>query len=380
MSLSSVVRLSRPFFKTGLKYGIVNLNRTGPLQIVSNEMRPRFFSVSRVFCKDWVEVTFETLDGSYTVKGKEGDNLLDVVINNDVDLDGFGACEGTLSCSTCHLIFEKEDFDKIEDPCTDEELDMLDLAYGLSDTDMSLSLAGCGFLGVYLIGALECLNRFSPRFISKVQVAGASAGALMGASLICEVPFDGVRFGFLRIAEEAQKWRMGPFTPGFKFENHLLKGLEALPDDAHLRASGRLHVSLTRVPDMSNVIISNWDSREDLIQTLRCSSFILGYSGLQPPMLKGVRYIDGSYSNRQPVIGPNPITISPYSGYADISPNEEDQSYGKLKWYQQSFDVSYTNAVSIYRTLMPPPPLVLNQYYCSGYLDAVLYIKRLKKT
>lgn len=45
-----------------------------------------------------------------------------------------GACEGTLACSTCHLIFKKEDFDNIDEICTDEELDMLDLAYGLTDT------------------------------------------------------------------------------------------------------------------------------------------------------------------------------------------------------------------------------------------------------
>ncbi|ROT74251.1 Adrenodoxin, mitochondrial [Penaeus vannamei] len=83
----------------------------------------------------WLEITYETTDGKkFTVQGKEGDNLLDIVINNDVDLDGFGACEGTLACSTCHLIFKKEDFDRIEEPSTDEELDMLDLAYGLTDT------------------------------------------------------------------------------------------------------------------------------------------------------------------------------------------------------------------------------------------------------
>ncbi len=45
-----------------------------------------------------------------------------------------GACEGTLSCSTCHLIFKKSDFDNIEEKVTDEEMDMLDLAYGLTDT------------------------------------------------------------------------------------------------------------------------------------------------------------------------------------------------------------------------------------------------------
>ncbi|VDP48965.1 unnamed protein product [Schistosoma curassoni] len=45
-----------------------------------------------------------------------------------------GACEGTLACSTCHLIFAKEDFDNLRDPLTEEEQDMLDLAYGLTDT------------------------------------------------------------------------------------------------------------------------------------------------------------------------------------------------------------------------------------------------------
>jgi ferredoxin len=41
-------------------------------------------------------------------QAKEGENLLDVVVNNDIDIDGFGACEGTLACSTCHLIFTPE--------------------------------------------------------------------------------------------------------------------------------------------------------------------------------------------------------------------------------------------------------------------------------
>lgn len=44
-----------------------------------------------------------------------------------------GACEGTLACSTCHLIFEDHIFEKL-DAITDEEMDMLDLAYGLTDT------------------------------------------------------------------------------------------------------------------------------------------------------------------------------------------------------------------------------------------------------
>jgi ferredoxin len=46
-----------------------------------------------------------------------------------------GACEGTLSCSTCHLIFDPDEHAMLDlTPADDEELDMLDLAYGLTPT------------------------------------------------------------------------------------------------------------------------------------------------------------------------------------------------------------------------------------------------------
>ena len=87
-----------------------------------------------------ITVTFIQQDGTKIEgKGKEGDNLLDIIVDNDIDIDGFGACEGTLACSTCHVIFSQKDFDRLEEEATDEELDMLDLAYGLTDT----SRLGC---------------------------------------------------------------------------------------------------------------------------------------------------------------------------------------------------------------------------------------------
>ncbi|XP_062433387.1 adrenodoxin, mitochondrial [Rhea pennata] len=86
-----------------------------------------------------ITVHFINRDGDkLTAKGKPGDSLLDVVVDNNLDIDGFGACEGTLACSTCHLIFEDHVFEKL-DAITDEEMDMLDLAYGLTET----SRLGC---------------------------------------------------------------------------------------------------------------------------------------------------------------------------------------------------------------------------------------------
>ncbi|XP_069739655.1 adrenodoxin, mitochondrial [Phaenicophaeus curvirostris] len=88
---------------------------------------------------DKITVHFINRDGEkLTAKGKPGDSLLDVVVDNNLDIDGFGACEGTLACSTCHLIFENHIFEKL-DAITDEEMDMLDLAYGLTET----SRLGC---------------------------------------------------------------------------------------------------------------------------------------------------------------------------------------------------------------------------------------------
>jgi 2Fe-2S ferredoxin len=65
-----------------------------------------------------------------------GLSVLEIAKENDIDLEG--ACEGSLACSTCHVIVEDEFFDKLEEPSEDEE-DMLDLAFGLTHT----SRLGC---------------------------------------------------------------------------------------------------------------------------------------------------------------------------------------------------------------------------------------------
>jgi ferredoxin len=44
-----------------------------------------------------------------------------------------GACGGELACSTCHLIFEQEIYDTLPEK-DDEEDDMLDLAFGVTET------------------------------------------------------------------------------------------------------------------------------------------------------------------------------------------------------------------------------------------------------
>ncbi|XP_075255966.1 adrenodoxin-like isoform X2 [Convolutriloba macropyga] len=111
-----------------------------PCVLTTNATQSRFqyrlFSGGKLVSLKFIkERTGEVL----TTKAKIGANLYDVVLDNDIDLDGFGACEGTMACVTCHLIFDKKSFDRIKDPASEDELDMLDMALGLSET----SRLGC---------------------------------------------------------------------------------------------------------------------------------------------------------------------------------------------------------------------------------------------
>jgi len=72
-------------------------------------------------------VRFFRADGSLDkeVEAEAGQRLLDVAWAAREPLEG--ACEGVMACSTCHVIVEAKDFDKLP-PASEEEEDLLDLA------------------------------------------------------------------------------------------------------------------------------------------------------------------------------------------------------------------------------------------------------------
>lgn len=83
------------------------------------------------------KITFINKDGSSkTVDAQNGLSVLEIAHQHDIDLEG--ACEGSLACSTCHVIVGKAYYDKLP-KAKEEEEDMLDLAFGLTDT----SRLGC---------------------------------------------------------------------------------------------------------------------------------------------------------------------------------------------------------------------------------------------
>ena len=62
------------------------------------------------------KIIFIEPDGKeITVDAQNGLSLLEVAHNNGISLEG--ACEGSLACSTCHIIVEKEFFEKNREKC-----------------------------------------------------------------------------------------------------------------------------------------------------------------------------------------------------------------------------------------------------------------------
>ena len=83
------------------------------------------------------QMTFIERDGNRrTVDAPLGLSVLEVAHKHGVDIEG--ACEGSLACSTCHVIVDPAWFPRLAKPTEDEE-DMLDLAFGLEQT----SRLGC---------------------------------------------------------------------------------------------------------------------------------------------------------------------------------------------------------------------------------------------
>lgn len=83
------------------------------------------------------KMTFIDPEGKKTeVEAPNGLSVLEIAHKNKVDLEG--ACEGSLACSTCHVVIAPEWYDRLPEASENEE-DMLDLAFGLTAT----SRLGC---------------------------------------------------------------------------------------------------------------------------------------------------------------------------------------------------------------------------------------------
>ena len=98
---------------------------------------------------------------------------------------------------------------------------------------------------------------------------------------------------------------------------------QMLPDDIHLLASNRLHISITRIRGHANISVNKFSSKDELMDALQASSFIPYMCGFSPPRFRGSLVADGFYTDNLPVFDSCTISISPFAGDTTICPKDD---------------------------------------------------------
>ncbi|XP_049728265.1 patatin-like phospholipase domain-containing protein 4 isoform X5 [Elephas maximus indicus] len=245
---------------------------------------------------------------------------------------------------------------------------------------INLSFAACGFLGIYHLGAASALCTHGRKLLKDVKVfAGASAGSLV-ATVLLTAPgkIEECNEFTYKFAEETRRQPFGAATPGYDFMARLRSGMESiLPHNAHELAQNRLHVSITNTKTGENYLVSHFSSREDLIKVLLASSFVPVYAGLRPVEYKGQMWVDGGFTNSLPILPVGrTVTISPFSGRLDISPQDEGQLDLYITVSKQDIMLSVTNLVRLSQALFPPNKKKMQSLYQCGFDDTVKFLRK----
>ncbi|ETE73136.1 Patatin-like phospholipase domain-containing protein 2, partial [Ophiophagus hannah] len=262
----------------------------------------------------------------------------------------------------------------------------------LEDEDgWSVSFAGCGFLGVYHIGVATCLQERVPRLLRDARLTPCLMMLIYLSAQACA--------DVLGLAKEARKRNLGPLHPSFNMMKIIRDGLyKNLPENSYKLLSEKLSISVTRVSDGENVLISDFNSKEEVVQALLCSSFLPIYCGLIPPsfrdtmsfcLIKEVqpfiflfffsslkRYVDGGLSDNLPQYNSkNTITVSPFSGECDICPKGNSANFHEMNLTNMSIQFSLGNMYRLTQALFPPEPQLLAKLCEQGYSDALRFLK-----
>lgn len=169
------------------------------------------------------------------------------------------------------------------------------------DNPPSISFSGCGFMATYQVGVAQCLLNYAPWILRTAPcVLGASAGSLVAAAVVCEINLGewlllpsllfiaasyslfcftvSMRDEMLHFAKQMKTFTLGPFNPSINVLHWLEFILHKhLPSNAHQLATGRLAVAVTRMTDRKPVIMSDFGSKEDVVQVswLVCYYYII---------------------------------------------------------------------------------------------------------
>uniref|UniRef100_A0A0N4ZW01 PNPLA domain-containing protein n=1 Tax=Parastrongyloides trichosuri TaxID=131310 RepID=A0A0N4ZW01_PARTI len=249
---------------------------------------------------------------------------------------------------------------------------------------IALSFSGAGFLGVYHYGVVHCLQAYAPNLMSRViRYAGTSVGSII-ASLFALSPdlFNQSMVQIMEMADETNSLAFGAITNGFSIHEKLVEAVNRIiPEDVSC-LKNKLYISMTNAKTNQNVLYNYFPTKAQLTAAICASCYIPGWSAhynAPHPVVDGITYIDGGLSNNLPVFDDiETITISPFSGSADISPSDNSlfSSYlpMQITFGKQVYSASFANMQRLGYALFPPKGETLKMYYDLGFKDAFVYL------
>lgn len=147
----------------------------------------------------------------------------------------------------------------------------------MSAAPRSIAFGGAFFAWPYHAGVAAHLQaRGEPA--EGARIYGTSSGAVVATMLACgiDVATRGLALG-LRADHVGLGGRGTPFgRPRAFLAPHVEEMDRALPADAHARASGRLFVTVRRLPALRQVTISEFSTRADLLDALAAAVAVPG--------------------------------------------------------------------------------------------------------
>ncbi|XP_069429635.1 patatin-like phospholipase domain-containing protein 4 isoform X2 [Ovis canadensis] len=126
---------------------------------------------------------------------------------------------------------------------------------------------------------------------------------------------------------------------------------------------------------LGSYLLCRCSQPKSIPKVLLASSFLPIYAGLKPVEYKGQKWVDGSFTNSLPILPVGrTVTISPFSGRLDVSPQDKGRLHFYLSVTNQEVLLSVANLVRLNRALFPPSRRTMESLYQWGFDDASRFL------
>ena len=184
---------------------------------------------------------------------------------------------------------------------------------------IQIVFGGCGGLYSYYMGFVHVLQQYID--FKNIIFSGTSAGSFIGLCCALDLNMEYIfKYHNMQILEKLEQTYTGPYFNWYNI--YYSQILSFLKKDDYKKLNNRFSYSITEFPSLKNKIIYQWDSNEDLVNGLIASGYIPIYGTSLFKTYRNKYCIDGSISNKKPLLYNNiphiSITIDKYRKFNKI--------------------------------------------------------------